>query len=75
MVVAYQHNESGYYTYWKPESYSDYQSQERIGTSTFNEKTYPLANVISGYFNRVQNRQSTVGISLVSKNKIESFNL
>ena len=68
MVVAHQQDEGGYYTYWKPESYADHhpQPQEKQVLASY-KKTHPLANAISGYFHRVQNRQSTRGVSLVSK--------
>ena len=62
IVVAYQADESGYYSYWKPETYADYEPQEK---QSFATKTNPLANI----FNRIQSRQSVGGIGAVSENK------
>merc|ERR1711893_12872 len=58
IVVAYQADESGYYSYWKPETYADYEPQEK---QSFATKTNPLANI----FNRIQSRQSVGGIGAI----------
>ena len=68
VAVAYQQDEGGYYSNWKSESYADYHPKpEEKQVLASNKKTQPLAKAISGYFHRVQNRQSTRGVSLVSK--------